>query len=170
MRKLTTTSALLLISIIVLLPLAAIGLRDVLLRHSDCLACRRIFSLVFQPTDYNAPIAMSQIEEGTSRFYLFPRYVGPYFLEVYGASGNSEVTVISFECSEDVGFKAVSAPNKRNEISSSFGRGFILGSLHVLPRQAITKDRIACDIKVTTTENMLLVIRRVSRSVSTGSE
>ena len=105
---------------------------------------------------------MSQIEKGTSRFYLFPRYVGPYFLSVYGASGDSEVTVASLDCSEDVGFKAVSGSNKQNEISSRFGRGFILGGLRVLPKQATTKDRIACEIKITSTENMLLVIARSS--------
>lgn len=162
MRKLTMTSILLLISVIVLLPLAAIGLRDVLLRQTDCFACRQIVSLGFRPSDYNAPIVMSQIEKGTSHFYLFPRYVGPYFLEVYGASGNSEVAVVSLDCSENVGFKAVPGPNEHSKVFSSFGHGFILGGLHVLPKQVATKDRIACDIKITSMENMLLVITRAS--------
>lgn len=162
MRKLTTVPIVLLIFLLVLLPLVAIGLRDVLLRHTDCPVCRRIFSLAFQPDNYNAPIAIDHIVQGTSRFYLFPSYVGPYFLEVYGTSGKSEIAVVNFSCSAAVRLKAVSGPGKLSKVFSSFGHGLILGSFYLLPEHVITKQRIACDIEVASAENMLLVVTRAS--------
>jgi hypothetical protein len=161
MRKLTMMLASWIL-VIVLLPLAVIGVRDILLRQADCLTCRRVFSLVFQPSDLNAPIAMAWIEKGMSRFYLFPRYVGPYIVEVYGASGNSEVIISALDCSVDIGFRSTFGPNKQNEVSSRFGRGLILGRFYLLPENVNQKDRIACDIRIKNNENMLLVVTRVS--------
>lgn len=162
MRKLTMISILVLISVIVLLPLAAIGLRDVLLRQTDCLACRRIFSLVFRPADYHAPVAISRTENGISRLYLFPRYVGPYSLKVYDVSDNSEVAVVRFYCSENIGFKAASKPNKYNKVFTWFGDGFILGGLRILPKQVAFKEGITCDIELAGTKSALLVITLAS--------
>lgn len=155
-------STLLLIFVIVLLPLAVIGLRDVLLRQTDCLACRRIFSLIFRPVDYHTPVAIGRSENGASRLYLFPTYVGPYSLKVYDVPDNPEVAVVQFDCSEDIGFKAASKPNKYNKVFTRFGQGFVLGSLRILPKQVALKNGIVCDIKLTGAKSALLVITLAS--------
>lgn len=162
MRKRTAVLNLLLVSIVALLPLAMIGLRDVLLRQVDCLSCRRILTLIAQPSDYNAPVAISRVENGVSHFYLFPRYVGRYLLQAYEISGGSEPSVLRLKCSEDFEFSPVSGKSKQNEVSSRFGRGLILGDIRILPEQVMGKDRISCDINITSTENILLVITRAS--------
>lgn len=61
--------------------LAAFGARDIGLRQTDCVACRRIFALVLRPDDLNAPIAQVRIDGAEAEFAVFPTYVGHYVLE-----------------------------------------------------------------------------------------
>lgn len=158
MSKPSMTTILLLVFVFFLLPLAAIGLRDVLLCKTDCLVCRRIFSLVFRPVDYHTPIAINWAKDGISRLYLFPRYVGPYSLKIYDIPDDSEVAVVQFACSESIGFQAALKPNKHNKVSTGFGRGLILGDFRISPEQVALKNGVVCDVKLTGTKSALLVV------------
>lgn len=143
--------------------LGAIGLREILLRQVDCVTCRRAYTLLYPPNDYNAPIAMAHVAQGRAAFYLFPAYVGPYFVEAFQVPSGPEVGIDRFECKDNITFKPMPGNNARNKVFSRFGNGVILGAVYMTPENVGKKTRPACQAVFTSNVDFLLVISRASQ-------
>ncbi|MGQ0800982.1 MAG: hypothetical protein ACT4NL_12835 [Pseudomarimonas sp.] len=158
-------AALILVLAIVLIGLicfGALGLRSWMLREINCSACRGFYSLFFQPDDFNAPIAIAQIEQGRATFHLFPNYVGPYFVRVFKVNSINELLIKQLTCSDEVHFRSAVGTNAINRVFSDFGNGFILGSISISRDLAGARTRPVCEVVFTSAAEGQLVISRAS--------
>lgn len=141
--------------------LALLGLRHVVLEDVDCVVCRRAISLVFSPADHNAPIALGRVEGSVSRQFLFGRYVGPYFVQVYGAQeARRPPALVDLSCSTPVAWTSTIAEEGRNEAVSALGRGFILGEIRLTPEHLRRGRRIECEFVLRDADGLLLAVSR----------
>lgn len=143
--------------------LALLGLRDVVLEDVDCVWCRRTISLVFSPADHNAPIALGRVEGSVSRQFLFGRYVGPCFVQVYGArEGRRPPALDDLSCSTPVERTSSFVEDGGNAVVSPLGRGFILGEIQLTPEHVRGRQRIECEFVLRDAEGLSLAVSRES--------
>lgn len=151
------------VAVVLMLVLGSIGLREILLRQVDCVTCRGAYSLFYAPEDYNAPIAMTPVTQGRATFYLFPAYVGPYYVEAYQVPPGAEVGVDRFECEDNISFKLMPGSSDRNKVFSRLGNGVILGAVYMTPDNVGKKTRPVCHVVFTSNVDLLLLVSRASQ-------
>jgi hypothetical protein len=136
--------------------------RDMLLRETDCIECRRIYSLVLRPSDFNTPIAVGWFNNGATRFAILPRYVGLHFLALYGGA-EIDPGRVSLSCAQDIRFTPSDGGLDSNRLSSKFGAGVIVGTVYIAPEQVTAESPIECRLESSNDQGSFeIVISRAS--------
>jgi len=133
-------------AIVIFIYLAVIGLRYVVTTKLDCRLCRGMVDLLAAPDGYSAPVAVIDLSGVGQEVFLYPRYVGRYFLEVYPRLDVGEdkfPTLVKCSNGLNVRFLKVSNPGNR-DVFSRWGHGTILGTLFFYPSVVDKKNIPSC--------------------------
>jgi hypothetical protein len=140
--------------------------RDVTLSRLDCEVCRRFFSFIAQPEDYNKPIGMVAANGQTSVLFLFPKYVGWYSLSLYErkleSSELNEVKITAIDCHPALKYKILNSESKFREVYSQYGDGITLGLLFTGPAEVRGSKFVRCKIDFDSKQSGNLVASRMS--------
>lgn len=151
----------LILFLILITPISIRGLREILLRDFDCPLCRRTFSLIYRPHDYNLPIAIGQIVNGEANLAIFPKYTGPYVIQLYGGAADVRANLTEFVCTNSNGLR-VTEVEKPVRIRTGRGLGLNLGSIYLTPKQIHAADYIVCKLRINSSLPFKIVVARRS--------
>jgi hypothetical protein len=136
--------------------------RHLVLKMVDCRECRNavgVFEFI-SPNDYNTPISYQLVSSDNFEVAVFPRYVGPHFLQFYpdGIFDSNP----SVRCSDEVDVKPVTPPLDRHRVFSVHGSGLILGSIFISPKIVNSGKMLICRFEFQHRAEGLLVVSRAS--------
>ena len=91
------------VNLFLLIYFLVIIVRDSTLSRVDCQGCRRFFSFIAKPEDYNKPIGVVVVNGRADEIVMFPKYVGWYSLSLFERNGElsseNQVKMASINCS-----------------------------------------------------------------------
>lgn len=136
--------------------------RYVSLRWIECPTCRGLVALVAPPADWNEPIALQEGMSQSQTFELRPKYVGPYWVEIYN-QGNASGAATQLACDSGIVFRPMKGAATQHPVFSRFGQGTILGTVSIAPRHLGQSAPIKCTIVGQPSPAARLVVSRASQ-------
>jgi hypothetical protein len=140
--------------------------RDATLSRLDCKECRRFFSFIAQPEDYNKAIGMVAANGQTSVLFIFPRYVGWYSLSLYErdekSPGLNEIKIKEIDCYPTLKYTILNSDSKFRKVYSQYGDGVTLGFLFTGPAEVAGSKFVRCKISFDSKQSGNLVVSRMS--------
>jgi hypothetical protein len=136
--------------------------RNLVLKSVDCEECRNAIGMFqfLSPNDYNMPISYQLVSSDNFEVAVFPRYVGPHFVQFY--SDGVFDSGPSVRCSDEVDVKLVTPPLDRHRVFSVHGSGLILGSIFISPKVLNSGKILTCKFEFQHRAEGLLVVSRAS--------
>jgi hypothetical protein len=145
---------------------AALGMlmltRSLVLTKFDCWFCRVLVGFFVAPNDYNAPISITDINAQDAEIFLFPNYIGPHTIEIYGSDLDSTTRIDKITCAPELAVNLLSSEQPAGKVFSKHGHGFILAGLKIDANTIEATNRTACQIRLNRETSGRLIVSRIS--------
>jgi hypothetical protein len=139
----------------------ALQTKEIMLRKVDCRYCRAVISLVAAPNDYNAAISIAEIDGRTATVFLFPYYVAPYSIQIYGIESQTSIRIETISCTPEL---AVNVFADTHKVFSRYGRGAILAGLMLDVDAISSRERIECKVRLNKDTKGRIVVSRIDEN------